>query len=410
MNQKTLRYTILTFAVISTIFGIWGFLFTLAFGLKSWGLTNKTIWGVEIVNFIFWIGNSHAGTLISAILYLLRQDWRASIHRIAETITVICITIAAIFPFVHLGRPWFFYWLLPIPNQTSVWSNFKSPLIWDVAAVFSYGVLSFLFWFIGILPDYKHFKINCQSKVGKKIHSFFSSIWTGSNLNWDEYKWTYHLFAGILTFVVISVHSIVSFDFSVTVLPQWHTTMLPIFFVVGAIYSGIALVLLCTSLLNLVSSFGDKISIEARKKLSKLLLSFSLILSYFYIVEFFFTFYSQNLYEKFIFSLRFQKEYSILFYFMVLTTFIVPQILWKKTNQENIKIQFFVSLCVLVGMWFERYLLVVPVLSADFITKETYFYAPTYVDLSLTIGSVGFFILAFYFVGKIIPLVPKFEN
>lgn len=410
MNKKFFRSILLIIAGVLTLFGVWGFLYTLIYGLKGWGLTNRTIWGVEIVNFVFWIGNSHAGTLISAILYLLRQDWRNSIHRIAETITIISIMIAATFPFIHLGRPWFFYWLLPLPNQTTVWPIFKSPLVWDVAAVLSYAILSFLFWFIGILPDYRYIKINTTSKLGKSVRSFFSIFWTGSNFNWDEFKWTYHLLAGILTFVVISVHSIVSFDFSVTILPLWHSTMLPIFFVIGAIYSGLALVLLCSSVLNLVSSLGKKITSEARTNLAKLLITFSFILMYFYLIEFFFSYYNLNPQEKFIFNLRFQKEYLWMFVFMIFATFLFPQLLWFTKFRNNNSLQILVSTSILIGMWFERYLLIVPVLSADLITKETFFYSPTIIDLSLTFGSIGFFTLCFYFIGKLIPLVPKFET
>ncbi|MCX7909890.1 MAG: polysulfide reductase NrfD [Ignavibacteria bacterium] len=406
MTNK-IRTTILTFSIILVFWGFAGFGYSLLFGLKSWGLNQKTIWGVEIVNFVFWIGNSHAGTLISAILFLFRQGWRISIHRIAETITIICIFIAALFPFIHLGRPWFFYWMFPIPNQTLTWANFKSPIIWDVVAVLTYALLSLLFWFVGILPDYKHFKINQNSKLGKKIFGTLSQIWTNTDKNWEEYKWTYNIMAGILAFVVVSVHSIVSFDFSVTLLPQWHSTMLPIFFVVGAIYSGIALVLLCNSLLTFISSFGDKISEEASKKLSKLLLTFSLILLYFYLLELFFVFYSQNTNEIFVYNLRFQNGYGLIFILMCLFIFILPQLFWSGKFYQNKIIQLLISVFVLIGMWLERYLLIIPVLSFDFVTKQSYPYIPTIVDFSLTFGSVGVFVLAFYGIGKIIPMIPK---
>ncbi len=410
MNKSNLRTTILVISIFFFLFGLCGFLYTLFFGLESWGITNETVWGIEIVNFVFWIGNSHAGTLISAILYLLRQDWRSSIHRIAETITLICIALAASFPFIHLGRQWFFYWMLPIPNETTTWANFKSPLIWDVIAVISYAFLSFFFWFLGILPDHKHFKFSKKKLLGINFKLFFLSIWTGSENNWKEYWWTYHLLAGVLTFVVVSVHSIVAYDFSVAFLPQWHSTMLPVFFVIGAIYSGIALVLLCTTILNSISSFGDQISTEVRQKLAKLLLSFSLILYYFYLVEYFFSFYGQNPKEIFVYNLRFQNEYLVMFLITVCLTFILPQLFWSKRILVSKTAQVLVSLSALFGMWFERYLLIIPILSSDLITGKTYTYAPTIVDLSLTLGSFGFFVLAFYLIGKLIPMVPKYES
>jgi molybdopterin-containing oxidoreductase family membrane subunit len=407
MRKLKVRNLILVLSILFTLLGIFGAGYTLVFGLEQWGLTNKTVWGIAIVNFVFWIGNAHSGTLISAVLYLLRQEWRNSIHRIAETITIIAIIIAAFFPLLHLGRPWFFYWMLPIPNQTQLWANFKSPLIWDVFAIITYAVLSFLFWFVGIIPDYRHLKL---LRTKNKNYSKFASIWSGSLFNWVEYRWTYHYFAGILTFVVISVHSIVSYDFSVSILPQWHSTMLPVFFVVGAIYSGIAFILFCTSIISSLSSFGDKIPEISKKNLAKLLLTFSLILLYFYIVELFFVFYSQNPVENFIFRLRFNQNFITIFILMVVLIFVLPHLFWSTRIANNQISHLLISSGVLLGMWLERYLLIIPVLSTDFITKTTERYTPTLIDLSLTFGSFGAFVLIFYVIGKAIPLVPKFES
>lgn len=403
MNKQKVRTSILIFAFLLAILFIFGFIYSLIYGLESWGISNKTVWGVAIVNFVFWIGNSHAGTLISAIFYLMRQNWRKSIHRIAETTTIISIVIAGLFPLIHLGRPWFFYWMLPMPNQTMHWANFKSPLIWDVLAVLAYAILSLLFWILGIIPDYRHIK-------SRMIKLYIIKFWTGSNYDWNDYLWTYNLFAGILTFVVVSVHSIVSYDFSVSILPLWHTTMLPIFFVVGAIYSGIALILFCSTFLSAFSFIEEEITTESQEKLSKLLLAFSWIMFYFYLVEIFFAFYSQNSFEKVVFNLRFTENYLQLYFVMIILTLLTPQCLWIKKYRCNKKVVLFVSLGVAVGMWLERYLLIIPVLTLDLVNNQLEIYNPTIIDLMLTFGSVGLFILFFYIIGKKIPLIPKFEN
>ena len=395
---------IIASAVLSSL-GLLTAIYTFIYGLESWGIHKKVVWGIAIVNFVFWIGNSHSGTLISAILYLLRQEWRHPIHRIAETITIISIFIAAFFPLIHLGRPWFFYWLFPLPNQTSLWPNFKSPLIWDLIAIFTYMFLSFLFWFLGILPDYQHFKFK-NPKIKHKILSFLSKFWSGSTVNWVEYRWTYNLFAGILTFVVVSVHSIVSFDFSVTILPVWHSTMLPVYFVVGAIYSGLALLLF----VSVIISIEEHISEHSRVNLSKLILTFSYFTLYFYLLEYFYEFYSQDQNIKSLLSLRFDSSYLWMTIIMILQIFILPQFLWLKKIRENTKFQLLISSNVVIGMWFERFLLIIPTLSYDLVVNEKISYVPTFIDYSLTFGSLGFFILSFCVIGKIIPMVPKSET
>ncbi|MFN3781234.1 MAG: NrfD/PsrC family molybdoenzyme membrane anchor subunit [Candidatus Kapaibacteriota bacterium] len=403
MTKQKVRASILALAVLLSILFILSFVYTLVYGVELWGISNKTVWGIAIVNFVFWIGNSHAGTLISAIFYLLRQDWRNSIHRIAETITIISILIAGLFPLIHLGRPWFFYWMLPLPNQTMHWANFKSPLIWDVVAVLAYALLSVLFWFLGIIPDYRFIK-------SKKMKALISKFWVGSNYHWNDFQWTYNLLAGILTAVVVSVHSIVSYDFSVSILPLWHSTMLPIFFVVGAIYSGVALILFCTTLLGAIGSFAEEITPKSQEILSKLLLAFSWIVLYFYLVEIFFVFYSQNTFEKTVFVLRLTKYFLPFYCTMITLTFFIPQLLWIGKFRRNKKANFIVSLSVVLGMWLERYLLIIPALSLDLVNKQMELYTPTIIDFMLTFGSVGLFVLFFYAIGKIIPLIPRFEN
>lgn len=403
--NKILRKTIIVIAILLTIAGLISGIYTFIYGLESWGINTKVIWGVAIVNFVFWIGNSHSGTLISAILYLFRQNWRHPIHRIAETMTIISIVIAGLFPLVHLGRPWFFYWMLPIPNQTNLWANFRSPLIWDLVAILSYMVLSLLFWILGIVPDIKKLKIR-----NKKFQSFASYFWTGSLKNWKEYIWAYNIFAGILTFVVISVHSIVSLDFSVTILPLWHSTMLPIHFVVGAIYSGLALVLLVSSFISKLNSTSVNIPSASRTNLSKLILLFCFLMMYFYFLEFFFAYYGQdNNTIKTLIS-RFQVNYLTISIIMVIQIFALPLLFSFQNIRENISFQIFISMNIVIGMWLERYLLIIPILGKDIITNEIIEYSPAIVDYLLTLGSIGFFVLAFYLISRIVPLVPQSKD
>jgi molybdopterin-containing oxidoreductase family membrane subunit len=406
MRTHKIEKTIIITSLFLTIIWILSAIYTFVYGLEPWGIHKKVVWGTDIVNFVFWIGNSHSGTLISAILYLLRQQWREPIHRIAETMTIISIIIAGFFPLIHLGRPWFFYWLFPLPNQISLWVNFKSPLIWDLIAIFTYMILSFLFWFLGILPDHKLFNIK-NPKRKRKVLSFLNKYWSGSSANWKEYHWTYNLFAGILTFVVVSVHSIVSFDFSVTILPVWHSTMLPIYFVVGAIYSGLALLLFVTAILTKYNLSKTEIPKISGINLSKLILTFSLLTLYFYLLEYFFGFYLQEPSILRLLSLRFNSSYFILTLIMIFQIFILPQFFWFEKVRKNTNLQILISFNVVIGMWLERFLLIVPTLSFDLITNEKISYNPTIIDYSLTFGSLGFFVLSFYLIGKIIPMVPK---
>ncbi|MCX7879806.1 MAG: polysulfide reductase NrfD [Ignavibacteria bacterium] len=396
---------------ISWLFVLLGFtsaIYTLIVGLKSWGLNSKVVWGIEIVNFVFWIGVSHSGTLISAVFYLLRQSWRKPIHRVAETMTIITIVISAFFPFLHMGRPWFFYWLFPYPNQMLAYPNFMSAITWDVIAVFSYFILSFLFWIFGILPDLEYVKL--KSKIPTKIvGKLKEKIWIGSLDNWIEYRWSYHIFAGVLTFVVVSVHTIVSYDFSTTFLPTWHSTSLPIFFVVGAIYSGLAFILFVSVVLSKFSHFGEEITDEVREKISKLVLSFSYILLYFYVLEVFYSFYSQNFFELQIVQARLSFPFNILNIAMLILLFVLPQLFLFRKLKGKKKIQLLVSGAVIVGMWLERYLLIIPVLAKDFVSGYESFYLPTFTDISLTLGAVGFFVVAFYEISKRVPIIPKNE-
>ncbi len=392
------------------LIGIFGAITSFLFGLKYWGINSKVVWGMAIVNFVFWIGNAHSGTLISSVLYLLRQHWRQPIHRIAETITIISIVIAGFFPFVHTGRPWLAYWLLPFPNEMGIWINTKSAIIWDIYAILTYSILSFSFWILGIIPDWEHFKFKKDGIFNKLSQKIFAKFWIGTSFNWSEYRWTYHIFAGILTFVVVSVHTIVAYDFSTSILPFWHSTSQPLFFVIGAIYSGIALVILLAIVLKEISSFGDSIPDSIFDVLSKVLITFSFLIAYFYFVECFFIFYSQNEFEKMLLHLRLEGILRTIFIFIILFNIVFPQFLWIKKVREKRILLFVISLFVLIGMWLERYLIVIQSLSVDFTSGETITYKPSFIDFSLLIGSLGIMVLIFYLVSRRIPMIPKNER
>lgn len=411
-NSKHLfiRKLILLSSVFATLIGVLGVVISLVFGLKYWGINSKVVWGVAIVNFVFWIGNAHSGTLISSILYLLHQHWRQPIHRIAETITIISIIIAAFFPFIHTGRPWLTYWLLPFPNEMGIWFNTRSAIIWDVYAILTYTVLSFLFWLLGIIPDWQYFKFNRNGIFQRFLQKTLTKFWIGASFNWNEYRWTYHIFAGILVFVVISVHTIVAYDFSTSLLPFWHSTSQPIFFVIGAIYSGIALIILLSIVLKEISSFADSIPDSIFKVLSKMLITFSLLIAYFYLIEYFFVFYSQNEFERMFLQLRATGTFKVIFFFILLFNFVLPQFLWFNKIRNRKIFLFVVSLFVIVGMWLERYLIVIQSLSLDFTSGRVISYAPTLVDFSLLIGSLGIMVLMFYLISRKIPMIPKSEQ
>lgn len=402
-TKKWFKRIVLTISLFFSLFGICGSIFTLFSGLNTWGINSKTVWGIAIVNFVFWIGNAHSGTLISAVFYLLNQKWSFYIHRIAETITIISIILAMFYPMIHLGRPWFFYWLFPLPNQMSLWTNFKSPLLWDVYAIIVYGTLSSLFWFLGFVPEIKDFKVN---RI-RFVRNFINSIWIGSEENWNYYWKTYRLLAGTLTFVVISVHSIVAYDFGTSILPIWHTTIQPIFFIIGAIYSGIALVLALSLFLKFKSERFSEVPEYVFEKLGKIILSFSLIMLYFYLCEAFFVYYSQNYFEAKIYELRLKGYFGYVSLIILLFNIIFPQILWLKQFRENKLILFFIAIFIVIGMWLERFIILIPSLSYDFTSQQVFWYFPTIVDYSLLLGSLGFFLLGFYFVSHWVGMVPE---
>ncbi|MDP2365742.1 MAG: NrfD/PsrC family molybdoenzyme membrane anchor subunit, partial [Ignavibacteria bacterium] len=339
INKKSsFKYwSALGFSFILTLVGVVAVYQTITKGLTVWGIHNNVSWGVAIVTFVFWIGIGHAGTLISAILYIFNQKWRIAIHRSAEAMTIIAVICAAIFPIIHTGRPWFaLYWLFPYPNQMGMWVNFNSPLLWDVFAIVTYFILSICFWYLGLIPDFAVLKKHVRIKATGKLYDFFSLGWTGTQREWQAYKATYLLLAGIATALVISVHSIVSTDFAVTVIPGWHSTIFPPYFVAGAILSGCAMVVAILIITRQILTLKGFITISHFDKLNKIIIATSLMIGYSYAVEIFFIWYSGSSAEMMMLKARATGGYALLFYLMIAFNVIIPQVLWIRKLRTNI--------------------------------------------------------------------------
>ncbi len=378
---------------------------TFYYGIGMWGNNQPVGWAFGIVNFVFWIGIGHAGTLISAILLLFRQRWRTGIARFAEAMTIFAVMTAGIFPVIHTGRPWLAGYLIPLPNQNGVWVNFLSPLLWDVFAVSTYFTISFLFWSIGLIPDIALMRDRATTKIKKTIYSVLSLGWTNSNRNWSNYERAYLILAGISTPLVLSVHSIVSFDFAVSVLPGWHTTIFPPYFVAGAIFSGFGMV--STVLIVVRKAFGLQhiITMNHLDTMNKILLATSTMVGYSYMMEFFIAWYSGNPFEMFAFANRVLGPYNWAWSIMVSCNVLIPQLFWFKKIRRSIPVTLVIVLLVNVGMWFERFVIIVISLHRDFLPSSWGIFYPTITDLSLLLGSFGFFFTFLLLFLKTFPLV-----
>jgi molybdopterin-containing oxidoreductase family membrane subunit len=380
-------------------------------GVGIWGNNIPVGWAFDIINFVWWIGIGHAGTLISAILLLFKQDWRTSINRFAEAMTLFAVACAAIFPIFHTGRPWLaIYWLFPYPNTMGLWPNFRSPLIWDVFAVSTYASVSALFWFIGLIPDMATFRDKAQHPALKKIYGLLAMGWRGSAMHWARYEKAYLLLAGLSTPLVLSVHTVVSFDFAVSVLPGWHATIFPPYFVAGAIYAGFAMVLTLAIPLRAIYGLHDFITMRHLENMAKVTLVTGLIVVYGYACEAFFGWYSGNEYERFMLKNRiYYGPYAWSYWVLLLCNFIVPQILWSKRLRRNLVALFTVAMFVNVGMWLERFVIIVTSLHRDFVPSSWDMYYPTIWDFMTLFGTIGLFgTLMFLFV-RVLPLISIFE-
>ena len=368
-------------------------------GVGIWGIDIPVAWGFAITNFVWWIGIGHAGTLISAILLLLNQTWRTSINRFAEAMTLFAVACAGLFPLLHLGRPYFFYWLLPYPNIMSLWPQFRSPLIWDVFAVLTYGTVSLLFFYMGLVPDLATLRDRSRSRIGKTVYGILAMGWRGASRHWNHYHKAYLLLAGLATPLVVSVHTIVSFDFAVGIVPGWHSTIFPPFFVAGAIFSGFAMVVTLAIPLRYAFGLEDFITERHLQNMAKIMLATGLMVTYSYIFEAFFAWYSGNIFEQFMALNRASGPYAFMFWAQIACNALAPQFFWFKKIRSNVIALFVLSLIINVGMWTERFVIVVTSLHRDFLPSSWGMYSPTFWDWATLVGSMGLFLsLVFLFV------------
>lgn len=378
-------------------------------GIGTWGVNNPVGWGYAIVNFVFWVGIGHAGTLISAILFLFRQKWRTGINRAAEAMTIFAVICAGLFPGIHVGRAWLAYWMFPLPNQMEMWPNFRSPLLWDVFAVSTYFSVSLLFWYMGMVPDLATIRDRATSRVKQTLYGFFSLGWTGSMRHWHRYERAYALLAALATPLVLSVHSVVSFDFAVSILPGWHTTIFPPYFVAGAIFSGFAMVV--TLLVPARALFGleNLITMRHLENMNKIILLTGCMVGYAYGIEFFIAWYSGNELERFTFVNRAFGPYGWAYWTMVTCNVITPQLFWFKKIRTSLLAMFVLSIFVNIGMWFERFVIIVTSLANDFVPTSWGYYLPTFCDAGIFVGSFGLFFVLFLLFCRYLPFVAMSE-
>ncbi len=379
-------------------------------GIGVWGVNRPVGWGFAIINFVFWIGIGHAGTLISAILFLLRQRWRTGIARFAEAMTVFAVFCAMQFPLIHTGRPWLaMFWLVPLPNDQGVYPNFRSPLAWDVFAVSTYGLVSALFLYLGLLPDLATARDRARHPLRKLVYGLLSLGWNGSARAWTHYEKAYLIFAGLSTPLVLSVHSIVSFDFATSVIPGWHSTLFPPYFVAGAIFSGFAMVATLIVVLRSVFRLQHLVTDDHLDRMNRILLVTSLMVAYAYILEFFIAGYSGSLTERYAMANRAFGPYAWAFWVMVGCNALVPQLLWFRPFRRKVLLLYPLVILVNVGMWFERFVIVVTSLHRDFLPTSWGHYAPTWVDLGLLAGSFGLFLTLMLLFCRFLPAISTSE-
>lgn len=378
-------------------------------GVGVWGLNHPVGWAWDITNFVFWIGIGHAGTLISAILFLTRQKWRTSINRAAEAMTLFAVMCAGLFPMFHVGRIWFVWYFAPLPNSNDIWPNFKSPLVWDFFAISTYFTVSILFWYVGLIPDLATLRDRAVNKTRKIIYGILALGWRGSNRQWRHYEKAYLILAGISTPLVLSVHSIVSFDFATSVIPGWHATIFPPYFVAGAIFGGFAMVLTIMIPFREIFKLHDMITKRHIDNMCKIIMLTGTIVGYAYAMEFFIAWYGANPYEGYAFMNRAFGPYWWAYWSMIFCNVIAPQLFWFKYCRTNLWIIFCVIMCVNAGMWFERFVIIVTSLHRDFLPSSWGHFSPTWVDVTTFIGSIGLFIFLFLLFVRILPIITIFE-
>jgi Ni/Fe-hydrogenase subunit HybB-like protein len=380
-----------------------------AVGVGIWGLNIPVAWAFDITNFVWWIGIGHAGTLISAVLLLLRQEWRTSINRFAEAMTLFAVACAGLFPLIHLGRPWLFYWLFPYPNTMDVWPQFRSPLVWDVFAVSTYATVSLLFWYVGLIPDLATLRDRSQKRLGRALYGVLAMGWRGSARHWRRYQTAYLLLAALATPLVVSVHTIVSLDFAISVVPGWHVTIFPPYFVAGAIYSGFAMVLTLAIPIRAVYGLEDFITLRHLQNMAKILLTTGLIVAYGYGMEGFMAWYGRNAYEQYVTLNRLSGPYAVYYWALLLCNVAVPQLLWLSRIRSNPPTLFVIALVVNIGMWLERFIIIVTGLHRDYLPSAWGMFIPTFWDWATFVGSIGLFLSLLFLFLRFLPMISIFE-
>ncbi len=384
--------------------------YQVATGIGTWGLNTTVGWAFDITNFVFWVGIGHAGTLISAILFLLRQRWRTSVNRSAEAMTLFAVMCAGIFPLIHMGRPWLAFWVFPYPNwRGPLWINFRSPLAWDAFAISTYFIISATFWYIGLIPDLATIRDRAKAGLKRSIISFFSLGWDGSYRTWQRYETVYTLLAGLATPLVISVHTIVSWDFATSVIPGWHATIFPPYFVAGAIFSGMAMVLTLMIVVRKTMRLEDYITVRHVETMARLVIVTSLMVGLAYLTEFFTALYSGNPYEMFVFTNRAAGPFAWAYWTMVSANVLVPQFLWLRRVRTSMAAVFVISLLVNVGMWFERFVIIVTSLHRDYLPANWTGYTPTLIEVATLAGSFGLFFTCFLLFSRLLPVIAMGE-
>jgi molybdopterin-containing oxidoreductase family membrane subunit len=378
-------------------------------GTGIWGLNQPVGWGFAIINFVWWIGIGHAGTLISAILLLLRQDWRTSINRFAEAMTLFAVACAGVYPLIHVGRPWLAYWLLPYPNSMGIWPQFRSPLVWDVFAVSTYATVSMLFWYVGLIPDLATFRDRTESRAKQLIYGTLAMGWRGSATHWHTYETAYLLLAGLATPLVVSVHTVVSFDFAVGVIPGWHATIFPPYFVAGAIFAGFAMVITLAVPLRAIFNLKDFITLRHIQNMAKVMLATGLIVAYGYLMELFIAWYSGNQFEQFMIVNRITGPYKWHWYSLILCNVAATQLLWFRRVRRTPVLVWIVAMFVNVGMWLERFIIVVTSLHRDFLPSSWGMYSGTVWDWATFIGTIGLFLALLFLFVRFLPMISIFE-
>jgi Ni/Fe-hydrogenase subunit HybB-like protein len=411
LTQRTSRGWYLGFGIAFMLMMglLWAVSYLFLKGVGIWGINIPVGWGFAIINFVWWIGIGHAGTLISAILLLLRQAWRTSINRFAEAMTIFAVACAGIFPLIHVGRPWLAYWLAPYPNTMWLWPQFRSPLVWDVFAVSTYATVSLLFWFVGLLPDLATLRDRARTRAGQIVYGVLAMGWRGSAVHWHRHEVASLLLAGLATPLVLSVHTVVSFDFAVGIVPGWHTTIFPPYFVAGAIYAGFAMVITLAIPIRAFYRLEDFITLRHLDNMAKVMLATGLIVGYGYMMEAFMAWYSGNQYEEYMILNRMTGPYAFWYWLLIFCNIVAPQVLWSRRVRTSVPALFCVALIVSVGMWLERFIIVVTSLHRDFLPSSWGMYYPTGWDWTTYLGTIGLFVALLFLFIRFLPVISIFE-